>query len=159
MLVLMSVWLIGCGSDAKETTTIKTAEGNAEVTKDGDKITVKTDEGEVTVTNNEKATELPNDFPQDIPLPEDAVIVRSLNMSTDAMKSYMVSLTTGLSVSETADFYREALKKDGYEFADTTAQDQVTFVGENDTYSMLIVIAPDAADAERSSVMMTFGAQ
>ncbi|SEO80575.1 hypothetical protein [Paenibacillus sp. OV219] len=153
----MSVWLVGCGSDAKETTTVTTEEGSAEVSKDGDKVTVKSDEGNVTITTDENAKKLPKDFPQDIPLPDDAAIVNTINMSSDAMKSFMISLTTGMSLSQAADFYREALKNDGYEFADTVAQDQISLVGENDTYNMLIIIKPDVADAGRSSVMMTFG--
>ncbi|AZN38990.1 hypothetical protein [Paenibacillus albus] len=157
MLVLMSVWLVGCGSDAKETTTITAEEGSAEVSKDGDTVTVKSEEGNVTITTDDNAKKLPKDFPLDIALPDDAVIVNTINMSSDAMKSYMVSLTTGMSLSQAGDFYREALKKGGYEFADTVAQDQISLVGENDTYNMLIIIKPDDADAERSSVILTFG--
>ncbi|MFC5528562.1 hypothetical protein [Cohnella yongneupensis] len=180
VLVAMVVWISGCGSGSNDTVTVKTDEGRAEVSKDGDKVTVKTDEGKTTITSNEDdgtvqyeasdgnggtvkvesgSKELPKDFPKEIPLPEDAEIVTTVNMSSDQMKGYMVSLSTGLDVQKGADFYRDALKKDGYELADTSTPDGVTLVGENDTYNMFIVVVPDTANAGKTSITITFGAK
>jgi hypothetical protein len=52
LLTLFGVLLIGCGSSK---TTITTADGKGVVSKDGDQITVKTDQGEIKMESGERA--------------------------------------------------------------------------------------------------------
>ncbi|MFD0671615.1 hypothetical protein [Cohnella sp. GCM10027633] len=175
-----AIWISGCGTDSAETEPAAAVDESAEATKDGDEITVKTDEGKAKITTDGEngavqyeatdadggtvkvetgAKSLPADFPKEIPLPDDATIVTTVNMTSDQVKGYMVAITTGLDAQKAADFYRKALNDEGYQLSDTSNADGVTLVGENDTYNMLIIVMPDAVNAGLTSVTITFGSK
>ncbi|BFT72316.1 hypothetical protein PAENIP36_37580 [Paenibacillus sp. P36] len=141
----------GCGSSAKENETIKASEGNATVTKDGNGGTVKVPSGKKS---------LPSGFPTDVPMPDDAVILSSADISTEDEKGYMITLTTGLDVEKCADFYREKLKLDASKLAgaDAISPVGVTLVGEIAKYNLLVIIAPDGANGA-TTVTITLSAK
>jgi len=99
----------GCswiGKKAVEETT------GVSVDKDNESVKVKTKEGEAEIQAGEN--KLPDGFPEDFPIYEDAKISGSSKISTDQGTSYTVQLETNDSMSAVADYYKSALPDSGY---------------------------------------------
>jgi len=99
----------GCswiGKKAVEETT------GVSVDKDNESVKVKTKEGEAEIQAGEN--KLPDGFPEDFPIYEDAKITSSSKISTEQGTSFTVQLETDDDKSTVADYYKNALPDSGY---------------------------------------------
>ncbi|USB31854.1 hypothetical protein [Paenibacillus sp. YPG26] len=149
--LVLTLALSACGS----TTTIKTENGTAEVKKDGSGITVNSNEGETTtITNSDENTvqiesnkndgsgskstfksskQIPDSFPKNIPLPDDAEVTSSIESNTDGKESIVVTLHTGKEFSELETLYKQYFKDNNVTNSMQMVQsDMLLFTGEVD---------------------------
>ena len=99
------------------------------VDKDGDKVKVKTKEGEFEAGENK----LPEGFPDKFPIYEDAKVVSGTKMTVDQGTSFSVQLDVEDSVSKVSDYYKEALPDAGYKIEGTIETDgNVMYTMEGD---------------------------
>lgn len=102
-------------------------------------------------------TELPEGFPDDIPLPEDAEIVETsegqYHESSDGEQVFAVNIVvrieTGLAWQETVDFYEEQLPGAGWEITDTRPHttDGIGFLAEKDGRELNIEVTGESNQA------------
>jgi hypothetical protein len=84
---------------------------DVDVKVDGDKVTFTDGQGGVTVQGG-KGTSLPTDFPEDVPVYSEADILRTAARGKD---QFSVALQTKDTVATVAGFYKDAMKKKGWE--------------------------------------------
>ncbi|MDI1320786.1 MAG: hypothetical protein PSW75_11440 [bacterium] len=114
LLILLSALLLvtaGCGRKSSQKTTV----GGVTVEQKGDDATVefKGKDGEpgMKIMSNEKGGVLPAEFPKDVPIFKDALVV-SAYIAGDAMQ---VQTTFKAPLEEGMKFYEEKMKVDGWE--------------------------------------------
>lgn len=78
---------------------------------DGDKVTFTAEQGDVTIQGGE-GTELPKDFPEDMPVYKNAVI---LHTATSGKDMFTVSLQSKDPVKTVSDFYKSTMESKGWE--------------------------------------------
>lgn len=127
ILFATTLFFSGCGSNLGEKIMEKTIEsqtgGNVDLNADKGEMTIKTDQGEISVSGEGNAT-LNKDFPQDIYIAPDAQIIMSLANGQDG--SYSVVYTTGMEIEEIYSKYKEELNANSWS-ADN--QTELTFEG------------------------------
>jgi hypothetical protein len=97
-------------ADAATETAIERASGQkVDVDRDGDRLSVKTADGELNVQAGESLP-LPNDFPQDVYLPDQYAV----NSVMDMGGTRMVSVTTRGKVAAVFDAAQQAMAKAGW---------------------------------------------
>lgn len=95
----------GCGSDS---TSIPSSDGNVKVDKDGDSYKVETEDGSFAA-----GTELPDGFPEDVPLIEGRVLSGSA-LDSEEGKGFTVALEAAGEVADVADKVKSAFTQAGY---------------------------------------------
>lgn len=119
MLCVFAAFLMaGCGGDDKasekagEKIAEKMMEGDGkdvDVDIDGDSVKIKGKDGESSFSASD---ELPDDWPDDVPFPDDAKVTGGGASTTGGQSGFYASATTGDSIDDVMDFYKEKL--DGY---------------------------------------------
>ncbi len=125
-LLISLVLIAGC---AKKTTTIKTEEGDVKIESeiDGGKTTIETEEGKVEIGTE---SEIPDDWPSDMPVYPGAEIQGSWDMTGEAgAENIAVVLITQDSVDQVKDYYKKELPANGW-----TIEDSGTFSGNGETF-------------------------
>lgn len=149
LTVVVGIILVyGIVSNVMKATTGKVAEnmvenaieqstgGQAEVDLDGGtgEMTVETEAGKFTAGKNE----IPENFPQDLPLYPGAEIVQTIS-GTEAVS---VVLSTGDTVSEAADYYKLKLTENDWTLVSTTTIENATVYGiEKEAMSGAVIIS------------------
>lgn len=131
--------MTGCGADViAERATEKALEGAADVDLDADGdggIKIETDEGSLSV-----GQKLPDDFPDDVPLPEGEV----LSGMSMAGKGWTVSLAVEGVPDDVAPEVKSMLESAGFEIEATTEAGGMTiFTATKDTYALTVSVADD----------------
>ncbi len=67
------------------------------------------------------SSELPEDFPKDVAIPDEAEIVSTLKISSDDGSGYFVTFNLKMNAKDAADFYRKSLKEQGLELSELAA--------------------------------------
>lgn len=159
LLAIVAVPMSGCQRVAEEATekAVERATG-VDIEKEGDKVTVTGEQGEqVSVTG--EATELPEGFPDDVPVFEDAKIMSSASMTDGGKTTFIVTFETAAAVADVQKFYEDALaekkwtitnKVSGSSEGKDTAM--VTFK-KADTAEGVVTIATD--DAGKTSINLS----
>ncbi|HET6352172.1 MAG TPA: hypothetical protein VFG89_08595 [Coriobacteriia bacterium] len=112
-----AVALVGCAKIAEKATeaAVEKATG-VKVDKNGEEVTIKTEDGEATVSSD---TELPADFPADVPIYENATVNAAMSNKTDQGMSYLVGLTSDDDAKEVFAWYKQAFEDKGWEIKST----------------------------------------
>lgn len=96
-----------------ETAFEKATDSNIEVTDDG--VNVETDEGSFS-----SQAELPDDFPDEVPLFEPADIMSSTSQKREDAATYSASFTTGADAQQVKEFYKRELDTGGWKTISTS---------------------------------------
>ncbi|NEQ30488.1 MAG: hypothetical protein F6K04_05735 [Leptolyngbya sp. SIO4C5] len=124
VLVPAIALMMGCG----QSRTFSDSEGNeATVSQKGDttEVNIQSAEGEVQYSSDATGVELPEDFPEDIPLYPDALITTVAN----APQGSLVGLEVKATPAEVMTFYEQELAADGWEISVTTKTAEGGFFG------------------------------
>lgn len=174
--LLLTFTLSGCGGAG----TVKSADGRDVIVgnQNAGDVTVKSEAGEIKINSNEKdgtfeykgtdaqggdfsiesgTSELPEDFPKEIPIPDGAKIETTMKTSTAEGTGYIVNYSVNEDSKVIGDLYREAFKKLGFEISEFSDQTSVSLLGNNDTHSFLLGITPIEEDKKVTSVTITYG--
>ena len=153
-MVLAISLLLGCsflGEKVAKKAVEKTT--GVSVDKDGQKVKIKTKEGEAEIESGAK--ELPDGFPEDFPIYEDSTIKNGSKMTADDQTTYQVYLETEDEASEAADFYKESLPENGYEIENSfESNDTFTYTvkqSENATGTVTV-----GSQSGKTSIIITF---
>ena len=113
LLCCIALALTACKKSAEETlaqAAIKGVTGqDIEVDEDGDKVTIKTKDGEMKISGGD-AAELPTTFPKDIYLPSDYVVSSVMEMNN----TQLIALTADGEVAKLYADAREMMEKEGW---------------------------------------------
>lgn len=175
---LALVGLTGCENAAEsmaESMVEAASGGEVEIDRDGKKVRIKTDEGEVTTEVNEdgetaravvtgpdgeKATftsgkEVPADFP--LPILEGAEVMSSTQMKQNGGAMYNVTIKTDQEPAQAADFYVEALKAKGLKTKrnELETDENLTIMvnGQSKTHQVMVNAARKGGD-EKTTVLL-----
>ena len=112
---------------------IERATGNkVDVDRDGDTMTIKTDDGQIKVATSEdgQSVPLPDDFPKDVFLPEQSAVNSAMDMA--GMK--MVNITTKASTNQVSSAIQKTMEAQGWkrEMAMQAAEGSATLVFSKD---------------------------
>lgn len=110
LLVVLAVFSVGCQNVAEkavENAIEKETGGKAKVNTDDGTVELETEKGKVQIGKND----LPEGFPEDIPVYENAKITSSVNSAG----TFSLTLNAeGEKTDEIADFYKDELKENGW---------------------------------------------
>lgn len=123
LVVALALGLVGCkkisekvGEEVGEKI-VGTATGT-DVEVDGDEVTIKTDEGDVTMNSTEG--ELPKDFPDDFPMYDKAQVDSTSSWAGGSDTTFYVNLLSDDSAQEVYDWYKAELTDKGWTIASDT---------------------------------------
>lgn len=105
--------LAACGS---EEGVVATEDGDVRVSREGEEVTIRSEEKGLEGRFGPGAA-LPDDFPEDVPLPDDAEVV---GVMTSRDEGAMVSLRSDVAVGPLRDALREAIAAKGWALEEDT---------------------------------------
>lgn len=131
--------------------TIEQATGaDVDVSEGGDKVTIETDEGKVTIGKNE----VPDNFPSDIAIYNGSEVTGT-SETTDGVS---VILKTSDSVSTVNNFYKDDLAKNGWKITlSSTAEGSSVISAEKGEKSVIITISVDNEDGKTGIAIVVSG--
>ncbi len=121
---------------------------DVEVDYSEDKVTIKTDEGEVTIG---KEAELPDGFPGEVPVHSDLQIATSFKDTSDEKANFSVSGTYNGSGEDLFNWYKDKLS--GWNVENEFSADMgdegksFSFVASNDKYEVSVIIMESEDEA------------
>ena len=128
-------------------------DGEFSIESEGGDTVIKSEEGTIIGSTS---GDLPDGFPDSVPVPEGFEIQASQSMSTAEGTSYILSGTIDESPSDVADQLIADLESSGYEQVQSTTTPEGAFVIYDDgEYVVSGVIAPEGADGSASNLSMT----
>lgn len=149
VIVLIILALIGYfvqrqfAEKAAETAIEQATGSKVDISQGGEKVTIETDEGKVTVSKND----IPDSFPSDITIYSGAEVISTAESSAGSS----VVLKTSDSTSKVADFYKDDLKKNGWEIVSTITNEGVSLITANKgSKGVLITVTTDEEDGKTS---------
>lgn len=156
--IAAGIALAGCGksaSDSSAEATIKAATGGkVDISKSGDQVTIKTDQGVATV-NSGGNVPLPKDFPSDVHLPSSYTIKSAMQMGP------MVALTlhTPAAMQAVYSDYDSSMKSGGWTEAmamqTSDKESMLTFQKDKRNVVVAITSSSDAGGGSDVSVQST----
>jgi len=118
LVLLLALGLSGCksvseriGEEVAEQVAGGAIGGDVEVTDDS--VTIETDSGSTTIQSG--SDKLPDGFPADFPVPDDATVGSSSSVKAEDDVNFYVGLTSGKSVSDLYDWYKAEFGSAGWE--------------------------------------------
>jgi hypothetical protein len=126
--------------------------GVVDVEKDGEKVTVTSEEGEFSF---EEEGSLPDNFPSDFPIYPGAKLASSWTASSDDTDGLSLIWKTDDSVSKVGNYYESELKDAGWTLSFTAeTEDSTTFAFEKDDVSGFIGIT---VEESKTVISLTLG--
>lgn len=123
LVVVFALGLVGCkaisnkiGEEVGEGIAGKALGGDVEV--DGDKVTIETEDGSVTMDSAEG--ELPDEFPDDFPMYDDTKVESTSSFAGDADITFYVNLTSEDATKDVYEWYKAELADAGWEITSDT---------------------------------------
>ena len=144
--LLVSVLMIGCScsEEAGEKVAEKAIEAQtghkADIDVDKESMTIKTKDGEMTMTSG-KAAKIPDNFPEDVPMYEGY----ALEMAMEVPEGYSLSFTTEDGVSKVSEWYlNEMIDKGWTKEASMDMGNQKMLVFKKGERGVNLVISPES---------------
>lgn len=123
---------------------------DVDVSEGGDKVTIETDEGKLTIGKNE----VPESFPSDLSIYPGAEVTGSF----ESEGNVTVALRTSDSISKVTNFYKSDLEKNGWKIISTSSVKETTvFTAEKGNNSVLISVGSDADEEDKTGVAIIVG--
>jgi hypothetical protein len=122
ILAVLTGLTVGCGRSSTQ----QTKDGEVKIERKGSQgaYEVTTKEGTVKVTTGDKGVALPDDFPKDVPVYKGATV----KLTSTQGKATVVHLGVPVSVAESAKFYQDQLKQQGWEIEATMNMGEATMI-------------------------------
>jgi type IV pilus biogenesis protein CpaD/CtpE len=141
LAVMATALLLGCGRNAQEEAVEKAIEkqtgGDARVNLSDDGVSVETEDGEMRLSSGNNA-KLPENFPDDVYVMEDATVEMAMNMP----EGQSVALSCSDTPSDVAAIYRKKMVEKGWkQMASTNMGEQVMLVYTKGNRAANVVIA------------------
>ena len=110
--------------------------GKVDISEGGNKVSIETDEGKLTVGQNQ----VPENFPSDVSIYPGSEVVTS----SESGENFTLTLTTSDSVSKVGEFYRDDLEKNGWSISEAPiVGDSFITTGTKGTRKVDIIAAPN----------------
>ncbi len=160
-VLAMSITLAACDQGAKTdkaTSTKKSEEGKVKATREGEKIKIIGEQGEIVIDPD--GAELPEHWPDDIPVFPNAKITSSVE-GAGVANMIMVVLETNKAVSEAKDFYKAELPKQGWEITnEVEAGETFILTASKDARAVSVTVSKNAdADSGKTIISVNVAAQ
>ncbi|MEK7471889.1 MAG: hypothetical protein AAB624_01445 [Patescibacteria group bacterium] len=146
-----SLWWWGRGDNAS-----KLAESIIESSTGGD-VDINSDDGEFSVTSDDgtyeisSSAELPENFPEGIPLYDDMDITGSSRSSSNDVSSWTVSAETGDSISQVGDFFDEEFASWDNQ-AEYSSNGTTTTVYKKGNLTVTVTVGEHSTDEDKTSI-------
>lgn len=135
--------LAACSSKSSEDKVTDALKDNGvSVDKDNGDVQISSEDGDVSIGSSSK---VPDDFPDDVPLPEDGDLTSSFSTDTGDAKSFSLTYSYGNAgdVSDAADAYKTQLKGGGFDISSefsgsSDGNTGTSFTASNDKYSVTV---------------------
>ena len=155
ILAILGAIVIGlaiAGRFAYRTFLSKTTGGIVGIDKKGEKVTIKTEEAEISI---EEGGELPENFPKDFPTYPKAKLISSWTASGDETEGLSLVWETSDSIDKVAVYYKEKLTESGWKLSLTAeVEDSTTLAFEkNDTGGFIGITTEDS----KTIISLTLG--
>ncbi|WP_312111231.1 hypothetical protein [Brevibacillus reuszeri] len=168
LLVVASIAVLSaCGS----TKTITTSDGSVTISDNGKSVSAESSNGSKVEATDQKVTinsenggkteitsdkTLPDTFPKDVPLPDNAAIDGSVKSSIEGTNTVIVTLFTDMSVNDVSQLYSKFMKDNGYQNTmETVTNDMSLNSGTLNKQTLQVVSQPDE-DKGKTMVMITW---
>lgn len=175
--IVLAIFLLmsACGQSA----TIKTEDGTIDVSSNGNEVKLTTDKGASTVMSDEgdgtvslqttdengqsqstqfsESKELPEEFPDSIPMPDGANVTGSIKNTSEGMTSFVVTFDVAIESDELHKLYADYLKKEGYTDIFDMAQSGVLMLsGKLNASSFSFTASQNEEDKSRFDAVLTW---
>ena len=155
ILAILGAIVIGVtlvGRFAYRTFLSKTTGGVIGIDKEGEKVTVKSEEAEFSF---EEGGELPENFPKDFPIYPEAKLISSWTASGEETEGLSLVWETNDSIDKVSAYYKEKLTESGWKLSLTAeVEDSITLAFEkNDTGGFLGITTEDS----KTIISLTLG--
>lgn len=164
LAILLVLGLSGCGSISEkigekvgEEIAGSVVGGDVEV--DGDDVTIKTEEGDVSITGD--TGEIPENFPEDVPIYDDSTVDSATSMASGDTTTFYVNLTMEDDVSTVYEWYKAEVADKGW-----TITSDVLMSGDGESGQLVIekedmeaIISMVEGEPNSIGIILTIGAE
>ncbi|MDN5746437.1 MAG: hypothetical protein L0H31_15150 [Nocardioidaceae bacterium] len=164
-IVLAATLVTGCsaiadkaGEKAVEKGMEAAGGGDVDIDSDGDgKVTIESDEGSMEFGGSE----LPEGFPDEVPLPDDFTLDSSMSMGTDEDQSFTLLFSSPeADVKQTYDDLKSRAEGAGFEIVSTNSMsgddiDMRTLTMSSDEWNAIVAVSADSDAAAVNYTVMT----
>lgn len=146
---IASFFVFGFFTEKATETAIEQATGaKVDISDDGDKVTVETDEGKVTIGRND----VPDSFPSDIAVYSGAEVT----LTSDTDEGVTLALKTSDSVTAVFDFYKDDLEKNGWNITTSTKVEGSSLItAEKGSNQVIVTVGTDTEDNKTLITILT----
>lgn len=155
LLILSLLFFISCGKGDDSDSSKTDEEGTEEVKKEDKTTDGKEDESNLGSNDLGMSEGLPDDFPNDIPEPENGKCLGSIITS----EGTVVTFESTNKVKDVVDFYKEKMSNSGYELSEggeILVSDQGGLIGWNKAGKEIGLMLGYDKDKEITSVVITY---
>jgi hypothetical protein len=156
-LAALAISVSGCQLLAQKATegALKTATGGA-VDVNGSSVTLKGKDGSQATVSGD--TQIPADFPSEVPMRTDGTVKAVITNQTANGKSYMINIRFKVPQTELLDWYKSELEKGGWTITSTVATgDGGMVAADKGNLGINVVTGSDSSDGFTSAITMQVG--
>lgn len=164
LAMLLVLGLSGCGSISEKIgekvgEEIAGSVVGGEVDVKGDDVTITTEEGDVSITGD--TGEIPEGFPDDVPIYDDSEVDSATSMTSDGTTTFYVNLTMEDDVATVYEWYKAEVVDKGW-----TITSDVLMSGDGDSGQLVIekddmeaIISMVEGEPNSIGIILTIGAE
>jgi hypothetical protein len=156
-LLGLALTITGCDLIARKATegAISGATGG-KVDVDGDKVTIKGEDGTESTISNE--TKIPDGFPTEVPLRDDGSVKAAITSQVNNGTNYMLNIRFKVPQTELLEWYKTELEKGGWKIISTVSTGDGGMIGaEKDNLTLNVVTGADSSEGFTSVLTMQVG--
>lgn len=164
LILALALGLVGCksieekiGEEVGEEIAGGIVGGDVEV--DGEDVTIKTEDGDVSISGD--TGEIPADFPDDLPIYEPSGVDSATSMASGGTTTYYVNLTTEDAIPTAYEWYKAEVADRGWAITSdllmTTDSDMAQLIVEKD--DMEAIISMSEGEPNALGIILTVGAE
>ncbi len=153
--VAMMVAMGGCQAAAEKAVEQSTG---VQVDKEGDSVTIETDEGKATVSG--EGTEIPADWPSDVPIYPRTTVVTTVDYEVEGTRNVGVTLDSTDDPKTINDWYVDEVEKSGWKItAKASTNGNYVISGTKGDQQLSVAIATDLGTPNTAVNLMVIGAK